>query len=189
MAYLPGEKMLLELVQKGQDSHQAVGYLADGTMVVVEHAFKQIGQTVEIEFIRSLQTAAGKMMFAKPTITSPVAKKQSSAQQAIEKLPMIKSAVKKKQTGRAPKPPTMPPEPVESPVVFHSDTTEYRKATSRRTKTDSQPAKQAPRQQRQTSKQSQQRATNQGDTVRSRQPRPKTSAQREAALIDLVDQQ
>ncbi|MDB5176885.1 MAG: putative PilT domain containing protein [Candidatus Saccharibacteria bacterium] len=65
MAYLPGEKMMLELVQKGQDSHQAVGHLQDGTMVVVEHASGQIGQTIEIEFIRSLQTAAGKMMFAK----------------------------------------------------------------------------------------------------------------------------
>jgi uncharacterized protein YacL len=66
MAYLPGEKMMLELTQKGQDSHQAVGHLTDGTMVVVEHANNRIGQTVEIEFIRSLQTAAGKMMFAKP---------------------------------------------------------------------------------------------------------------------------
>lgn len=65
MAYLPGEKMLLELVQKGQDSHQAVGYLKDGTMVVVEQSVAFIGKTVEIEFIRSLQTAAGKMMFAK----------------------------------------------------------------------------------------------------------------------------
>lgn len=65
MAYLPGEKMLLELTQKGQDGHQAVGHLADGTMVVVENASSHIGKTVEIEFIRSLQTAAGKMMFAK----------------------------------------------------------------------------------------------------------------------------
>lgn len=65
MAYLPGEKMLLELTQKGQDTHQAVGHLKDGTMVVVEHANNKIGKTVEIEFIRSLQTAAGKMMFAK----------------------------------------------------------------------------------------------------------------------------
>jgi uncharacterized protein YacL len=65
MAYLPGEKTLIELTQKGQDSHQAVGHLSDGTMVVVEHANGKIGQTVEVEFIRSLQTAAGKMMFAK----------------------------------------------------------------------------------------------------------------------------
>jgi len=65
MAYLPGEKILLELTGKGQDNHQAVGHLIDGTMVVVEHASDYIGRTVEIEFIRSLQTAAGKMMFAK----------------------------------------------------------------------------------------------------------------------------
>jgi len=65
MAYLPGERMSLALTQKGQDNHQAVGHLSDGTMVVVEHASGKIGQTVEIEFIRSLQTAAGKMMFAK----------------------------------------------------------------------------------------------------------------------------
>lgn len=65
MAYLPGEHGFIELTQKGNDQHQAVGHLEDGTMVVVEHAFKQIGSTVEVEFIRSLQTAAGKMMFAK----------------------------------------------------------------------------------------------------------------------------
>jgi uncharacterized protein YacL len=65
MAYLPGEKMMLELTQKGQDPHQAIGHLTDGTMVVVEHASNLVGQVAEIEFIRSLQTAAGKMMFAK----------------------------------------------------------------------------------------------------------------------------
>ncbi len=65
MSYLPGEKMLLELTGRGQDLHQAVGHLTDGTMVVVEHASSYIGKSVEIEFIRSLQTAAGKMMFAK----------------------------------------------------------------------------------------------------------------------------
>jgi uncharacterized protein YacL len=65
MAYLPGEKARIELTQKGNDQHQAVGHLDDGTMVVVEHAYKQIGTIVEVEFIRSLQTAAGKMMFAK----------------------------------------------------------------------------------------------------------------------------
>lgn len=80
MAYLPGERMTIELSQKGNDSHQGVGHLEDGTMVVVEHAYKQIGSKVEVEFIRSLQTAAGKMMFAKlvnpttPKVQSKVAK-------------------------------------------------------------------------------------------------------------------
>lgn len=67
MAYLPGEKVMIEISQKGNDSHQGVGHLPDGTMVVVEHAAKQIGTVAEVEFIRSLQTAAGKMMFAKLT--------------------------------------------------------------------------------------------------------------------------
>lgn len=65
MAYLPGEKLVIELTQKGNDAHQAVGHLGDGTMVVVEQANKFIGKSVELEFIRGLQTAAGKMMFAK----------------------------------------------------------------------------------------------------------------------------
>lgn len=65
MAYLPGEHTVIELVQKGQDSHQSVGYLPDGTMVVVENSNQLIGKTVDVEIIRSIQTAAGKMMFAK----------------------------------------------------------------------------------------------------------------------------
>ena len=82
MAYLPGEKMTIELVEKGQNSKQAVGYLEDGTMVVVEQAATKLGQTVAVECIRSLQTAAGRMMFARllaPTAVgkSSTAKKQS----------------------------------------------------------------------------------------------------------------
>lgn len=65
MAYLPGERTTIELAQKGNDAHQAVGHLMDGTMVVVEQAHSLIGQRVEVEFIRGLQTAAGRMMFAR----------------------------------------------------------------------------------------------------------------------------
>lgn len=65
MAFLPGETISITLTQKGQSNTQAVGYLADGTMVVVDKAASKLNQTVEIEFIRSLQTAAGRMMFAK----------------------------------------------------------------------------------------------------------------------------
>ena len=67
MSYLPGDKLRLILTQPGSDSHQAIGHLEDGTMVVVEHAKGRIGKTVEVEIIRSLQTAAGRMMFAKLT--------------------------------------------------------------------------------------------------------------------------
>lgn len=85
MAYLPGEKILLELTQKGQDAHQAVGHLKDGTMVVVEHANKHIGQTVEIEFVRSLQTAAGKMMFARLVEASATKKHSTKTRHNDEK--------------------------------------------------------------------------------------------------------
>lgn len=82
LAHLPGEKIQVDLVQKGQDSHQGVGYLSDGTMVVVEHASSHIGSTVETEVIRSLQTAAGKMMFAKlvKAQTPPQPSKKKSVQ-------------------------------------------------------------------------------------------------------------
>jgi rRNA-processing protein FCF1 len=73
MAYLPGEKISIEITQKGNDSHQGVGHLSDGTMVVVEQGGSLVGKSVEIEFIRSLQTAAGKMMFAK--LAHPLEKK------------------------------------------------------------------------------------------------------------------
>jgi rRNA-processing protein FCF1 len=93
MAHLPGEQMLLELVQKGQEQHQAVGYLPDGTMVVVEHASGKIGQMVQVEVVRSLQTAAGKMMFARQVDAKP-------AQPIKTKKPAVQVAEKQKSNGR-----------------------------------------------------------------------------------------
>lgn len=102
MAHLPGERIQVELVQKGQDQHQAVGYLPDGTMVVVEHAIRQIGQTVDVEIIRSLQTAAGRMMFAKQLTydnKQHTVKKQPSVHKPIKQLPQSRAH---KNEGRAP---------------------------------------------------------------------------------------
>lgn len=62
--HLPGEKSEIKITQVGQDRSQGVGYLEDGTMVVVEKAGNKIGQKVPVEFSRMLQTQAGKMMFA-----------------------------------------------------------------------------------------------------------------------------
>lgn len=93
MAYLPGEKARIELTQKGNDQHQAVGHLEDGTMVVVEHAYKQIGSVVEVEFIRSLQTAAGKMMFAKLTQPEPK-RQQPSTKKLVATKPLPPKVVK-----------------------------------------------------------------------------------------------
>jgi uncharacterized protein YacL len=67
--YLPGDKLSVKIVSVGANAHQGVAHLADGTMVVVDDAERYAGkdQMVEIEFVRYLQTAAGKMMFAKLT--------------------------------------------------------------------------------------------------------------------------
>ena len=62
---LPGERIEVELIQPGANRDQAVGYLEDGTMVVVEDAKAQIGHRLTVEIVRSLQTEAGRMMFAK----------------------------------------------------------------------------------------------------------------------------
>lgn len=83
MAHLPGEQMMIDIVQKGQDSHQGVGYLADGTMVVVEQANRLIGKTAHVEVVRSLQTAAGKMMFAKPIGEKPIEARTQTRQKPL----------------------------------------------------------------------------------------------------------
>lgn len=63
---IPGEHAEIKIVSKGQEKTQGVGYLDDGTMVVVEHAGAKQGQFVKVEFTRNLQTTAGRMMFARP---------------------------------------------------------------------------------------------------------------------------
>lgn len=62
---IPGEQATIKIVGKGQEKSQGVGYLEDGTLVVVENAAKLSGKTIPVEFTRNLQTAAGRMMFAK----------------------------------------------------------------------------------------------------------------------------
>ena len=63
---LPGEDMSLFLVKEGKESNQAVAYLDDGTMIVVEEGRRFIGQTITVTVTSVLQTAAGRMIFAKP---------------------------------------------------------------------------------------------------------------------------
>lgn len=97
MEHLPGEKITLELIQKGQDAHQGVGYLPDGTMVVVEQASSQIGQTLNVEIIRNLQTAAGRMIFAKKieTVGKPL-KSTAKAASKTQKTAKIAAAAASK---------------------------------------------------------------------------------------------
>ncbi|MBR5128866.1 MAG: TRAM domain-containing protein [Firmicutes bacterium] len=64
---IPGESMTVTLIKQGKDQSQAVAYLDDGTMIVVENGRKKIGQTVDIVVTSVLQTAAGRMIFGRVT--------------------------------------------------------------------------------------------------------------------------
>jgi uncharacterized protein YacL len=64
--YLPGESMEVKVIQEGKELGQGVGYLDDGTMVVIEDGRRRIGQTIPLVVTKVLQTAAGRMIFARP---------------------------------------------------------------------------------------------------------------------------
>lgn len=61
---LPGETIAVQVIQEGKDPGQGVGYLDDGTMVVVEDGRRHIGQEINVVVTRVLQTVAGRMVFA-----------------------------------------------------------------------------------------------------------------------------
>lgn len=61
---LPGEVLNLKIIREGRDKGQGVGYLPDGTMVVVNNAQTRIGQQVDVEISSTLQTGAGVIVFA-----------------------------------------------------------------------------------------------------------------------------
>jgi uncharacterized protein YacL len=63
---LPGESFTIHVLQEGKEYNQGVGYLDDGTMVVVEEGSAYIGSTIEVIVSKVLQTAAGRMIFARP---------------------------------------------------------------------------------------------------------------------------
>ncbi|MDO4288945.1 MAG: PIN/TRAM domain-containing protein [Eubacterium sp.] len=62
---LPGEEMKVLLIKNGKEAGQAVGYLDDGTMIVVENARRHVGEYIPVTVTSILQTAAGRMIFAK----------------------------------------------------------------------------------------------------------------------------
>ena len=64
--YLQGETLDVLIVKAGKEMNQGLGYLDDGTMIVVEQGKDYIGQTIRVEVTSVLQTSAGKMIFAKP---------------------------------------------------------------------------------------------------------------------------
>lgn len=65
--FLPGETLTVKIVQEGKEVDQGVGYLDDGTMVVVENGRSHLGREPEVVVTKVLQTTAGRMLFARLT--------------------------------------------------------------------------------------------------------------------------
>ncbi len=63
---IPGEDIMVKIIQKGKESGQGVGYLPDGTMIVVEGGERLVGKEVNCEVVRIYHTVAGKMIFVQP---------------------------------------------------------------------------------------------------------------------------
>lgn len=70
---LPGEVFTLKIVREGKDKGQGVGYLSDGTLVVVNNAQKFIGHSIEVQVMSLLQSATGTMAFADAKVTPSTA--------------------------------------------------------------------------------------------------------------------
>ena len=65
---IPGESMKVQIVREGKEQGQGVAYLEDGTMIVVENGRRYINENITVEVTSALQTAAGRMIFAKPVV-------------------------------------------------------------------------------------------------------------------------
>jgi len=63
-AVVAGDEINLHLVKEGREAHQAIGYLPDGTMIVVNHARSLMGETARVVISSALQSAAGRLVFA-----------------------------------------------------------------------------------------------------------------------------
>lgn len=72
---LPGEDITMRVIQTGSNRDQGVGYLEDGTMVVIDNARQDIGKEIQVKITRTHQTVAGKMLFAKKVGDAQEAKK------------------------------------------------------------------------------------------------------------------
>ena len=63
---IPGETMQVTIVKDGKEQGQGVAYLDDGTMIVIEGGKRYLNSTIDVEVTSALQTAAGRMIFARP---------------------------------------------------------------------------------------------------------------------------
>jgi len=81
---LPGEEIIIQVMKEGKDDNQGIGYLEDGTMVVVENGRNLLGKDVKVNVTSIIQTAAGKMIFtkSKETINENKGNRQSHSKES-----------------------------------------------------------------------------------------------------------
>ncbi len=65
--YIPGEEFAIHVIQEGREDNQGVGYLDDGTMVVIENGDRYMDRTITVEVTKLINRPAGRMIFAKPS--------------------------------------------------------------------------------------------------------------------------
>ena len=81
-SYLPGDQLDLKILKQGKEADQGVGYLNDGTMVVVETGDRYIGESISVVVTGALQTSAGRMIFARPQGASQDSNQGSAVSQS-----------------------------------------------------------------------------------------------------------
>lgn len=82
---LPGDELDLEIVREGEGNNQGVGFLPDGTMLVIDDAKQHIGETIRVEITNSLQRAGGRLIFGRALTSGPSA---DIAKAAVQQPPM-----------------------------------------------------------------------------------------------------
>lgn len=73
---IPGDQVEIEIAKRGENAEQGVGYMTDGTMVVVENAADRVGESLVATVTNVLQTSAGRLVFARPG-TDPISEEEA----------------------------------------------------------------------------------------------------------------
>lgn len=114
-ALVPGEQVTVKLIRQGEQASQAVGYLSDGTMVVAEDGAGHIGETLTMTVTSSLQTSAGRLIFARIGEAGAPAQEAGSEESAQEPVVEVPSVQQEAEQGppaasqpRSPFPPKPP---------------------------------------------------------------------------------
>jgi rRNA-processing protein FCF1 len=128
---LPGEKLDIKVVQVGSSRDQGVGYLEDGTMIVIDNARKDVGRVITVKITRSHQTVAGRMVFAVKDATEQKTR-PSTTKQLIDKKPTTPPDTQARRPKRGNKPvlgvTTTSPAPAGSQGLHSSPTVVPQKA-------------------------------------------------------------